>query len=68
MNKEVEDKEYIVYRKISNIIYERLELSKRELKQYIEKHKYEIENIEVFHKTETVKIRVDVNISIEENK
>ena len=71
MNKEVEDKDYIVYRKFSNIMYstyERLELSKKELKQYIERHKYEIENIEVFHKTEIVKISVDVNVSIEENK
>lgn len=65
----MKDKNYIVYRYFFNTMlwtYERLELSEKELKKYIVKHQNEMKNIEVFFKSERVKISIDVNVEIEE--
>lgn len=68
----MKDKNYIVYRYFLNAImfwtYERLELSEKELKKYIVKHQNEMKNIEVFRKSERIKISIDVNVEIEERR
>ena len=41
-----------------------IELTKKELKNYLFKHQTELENIEVFKKSEKTKININVNIDI----
>ena len=58
---------FIVYRYYNAILYcnyERVELTKKELKNYLFKHQTELENIEVFKKSEKTKININVNIDI----
>jgi hypothetical protein len=58
---------FIVYRYYNTILYctyERVELTKKELKNYLFKHQTELENIEVFKKSEKTKININVNIDI----
>lgn len=58
---------YIVYRHYNNTLYwtyERVELTKKELKEYLSKYHQELKNIEVFKKKEKIKIKIDVNISL----
>ncbi len=57
---------FIVYRKYYAGLYwtyERVELTKAELKYYLFKHQTELENIEVFK--ETGKAKIDLNVSID---
>lgn len=52
-------KKYIAYRYYSGIFYssyERKELTEEELTKYIEKHKEELENIEIFELKNKIKI------------
>lgn len=58
---------YIVYRHYNNTLYwtcERIELTEKELKEYLSKYHQELKNIEVFKKKEKIKIKIDVNISL----
>lgn len=57
---------FIVYRKYYAGLYwtyERIELTKAELKYYLFKHQTELENIEVFK--EIGKVKIDLNVSID---
>lgn len=67
------EKKYIAYRYyvITSAIwlggkdgYERTELSEKELTPYIKKHLGELKNIEIF--TKENKIKIDINVSLEE--
>lgn len=58
-------KKYIVYRYYNAILYwayERIELSEKELEQYIEKHLGELKNIEIFTRENKIQLEVNVNI------
>lgn len=58
---------FIVYKRYSTICgwgYERVELTRKELKKYLFRHQSELENIEVFKKMEKTKININVNIDI----
>lgn len=60
-------KKYIVYRKYSTIFvseqYERVELSEKELINYIEKHAGELKNIDIFETNN--KVKIDMNITLQ---
>ena len=58
---------FIVYRYYDAILYwtyERVELTKKELKNYLFKHQSELEKIEIFKKEERMKININVSINI----
>lgn len=60
-------KKFIVYRYYNTILYwtyERVELSKKELKNYLLKHQGELKNIEIFKKEERAKVNINVSIDI----
>lgn len=57
---------FIVYRKYFSGLYwtyERVKLTKAELKKYLFEHQTELEDIEVFK--ETGKAKIDLNVSID---
>lgn len=58
---------FIVYRHYNSILYwtyERVELTKNELKEYLFNHQSELKNIEIFKKEERKKININVSIDI----
>lgn len=58
---------FIVYRHYNSILYwtyERVELTKNELKEYLFNHQSELKNIEIFKKEERTKININVSIDI----
>lgn len=58
---------FIVYRYYNSILYwtyERVELTKNELKEYLFNHQSELKNIEIFKKEERTKININVSIDI----
>ena len=58
---------FIVYRYYNSILYwtyERVELTKNELKEYLFNHQSELKNIEIFEKKERTKININVSIDI----
>lgn len=58
---------FIVYRYYNTILYwtyERVELTKNELKEYLFNHQSELKNIEIFKKEERMKININVSIDI----
>lgn len=58
---------FIVYRHYNSILYwtyERVELTKNELKKYLFNHQSELKNIEIFKKEERTKININVSIDI----
>ena len=58
---------FIVYRHYNGILYwtyERVELTKNELKEYLFNHQSELKNIEIFKKEERTKININVSIDI----
>ncbi len=58
---------FIVYRYYNPILYwtyERVELTKNELKEYLFNHQSELKNIEIFKKEERTKININVSIDI----
>lgn len=58
---------FIVYRHYNSILYwtyERVELTKNELKEYLFNHQSELKNIEIFKKKERTKININVSIDI----
>ena len=58
---------FIVYRHYNTILYwtyERVELTKNELKEYLFNHQSELKNIEIFKKEERTKININVSIDI----
>lgn len=58
---------FIVYRYYNSILYwtyERVELNKNELKEYLFNHQSELKNIEIFKKKERTKININVSIDI----
>lgn len=60
-------KKFIVYRHYNGILYwtyERVELTKNELKEYLFNHQSELKNIEIFKKEERTKININVSIDI----
>ena len=60
-------KKFIVYRHNNSLLYwtyERVELTKNELKEYLFNHQSELKNIEIFKKEERTKININVSIDI----
>lgn len=58
---------YIAYRKYNNLLYwtyERIELTEKELTEYIKKHLRELKDIEIF--TRENKAKIDIKVGIEE--
>ena len=58
---------FIVYRYYNTILYgtyERVELTKKELQEYLFNHQSELKNIEIFKKDERTKININVSIDI----
>lgn len=58
---------FIVYRYYNTILYgtyERVELTKKELKEYLFNHQSELKNIEIFKKEERTKININISIDI----
>lgn len=60
-------KKYIVYRYFDNVLfytYERVELTEKELKDYLYEHQTELKNIEVFKEEGKCKVEMQVDITL----